>query len=172
MSSAKKVILPGVFTALLLGGQLALSGISGVEVVTVLLLSFTYYFGIVQGLFVANAFSLLRCFIFGFYPVVILLYLIYYNLFVVIIGLLGKAFNHEYSLKKHLIVIVAAVLLTASFTMIDNILTPLMYAFNLNATKAYFIASLPTLFGQCICTSVTVSLLFPVLVGVLKKLNL
>jgi ribose/xylose/arabinose/galactoside ABC-type transport system permease subunit len=78
MNSAKKIILPGVFTALLIGGQLALSGISGIEVVTVLLLTFVYKYGIGQGLLVANSFSLLRCFIFGFIPNVIVLYLIYY----------------------------------------------------------------------------------------------
>ena len=86
MNSAKKIILPGVFTALLIGGQLVLSGISGIEIVTVLLLTFVYRYGIGQGLFVANAFSLLRCFIFGFMPNVILLYLIYYNIFVFVFG--------------------------------------------------------------------------------------
>ena len=79
MKSAKKIILPGVFTALLIGGQFALSGISGIEIVTVLLLTFVYKYGIKQGLFVANAFSLIRCFIFGFIPSVLILYLIYYN---------------------------------------------------------------------------------------------
>ena len=58
MYSAKKVVLPGVFTALLIGGQLILSGVSGVEVVTVLLLAFAYRYGVKQGLLVANAFSL------------------------------------------------------------------------------------------------------------------
>ena len=79
MYTAKKIILPGVFTALLLGAQLVLSGISGIELVTVLLLTFAYKYGIKQGLFVANAFSLLRCFLFGFYPNVLILYLLYYN---------------------------------------------------------------------------------------------
>ena len=103
--SAKKIILPGVFTALLIGGQLALSGISGIEVVTVLLLTFVYKYGIGQGLLVANSFSLLRCFIFGFMPNVIVLYLIYYNIFVLVFGFLGKVFRHEYSIKKHIMVV-------------------------------------------------------------------
>lgn len=72
MRTAKEISLISVFTALLIGGQFILSGISGIEIVTVLLLSFSYYFGITRGLFVANAFSLLRCFIFGFFPIVII----------------------------------------------------------------------------------------------------
>ena len=72
MRTAKEIALISVFTALLIGGQFVLSGISGIEIVTVLLLSFSYYFGIRRGLLVANAFSLLRCFIFGFFVNVII----------------------------------------------------------------------------------------------------
>ena len=168
MNSAKKIILPGVFTALLIGGQLALSGISGIEVVTVLLLTFVYKYGIVQGLLVANSFSLLRCFIFGFIPNVIVLYLIYYNIFVLVFGFLGKVFRHEYSIKTHIIVLFISIIMTAMFTMVDNILTPLMYGFTANAAKAYFIASLYTVIPQITCTFLTVLIIFPGLLKVLK----
>ena len=168
MNSAKKIILPGVFTALLIGGQLVLSGISGIEIVTVLLLTFVYRYGIGQGLFVANAFSLLRCFIFGFMPNVILLYLIYYNIFVLVFGFIGKTFRHEYSIKKHVVVVFVAVIMTAFFTMTDNVLTPLIYGFTANAAKAYFVASLYTVIPQISCTFVTVLIIFPVLFKVLK----
>ena len=168
MNSAKKIILPGVFTALLIGGQLALSGISGIEVVTVLLLTFVYKYGIVQGILVANSFSLLRCFIFGFIPNVIVLYLIYYNIFVLVFGFLGKVFRHEYSIKKHIIVLFISIIMTAMFTMVDNILTPLMYGFTANAAKAYFIASLYTVIPQITCTFLTVLIIFPGLLKVLK----
>lgn len=168
MDSAKKVILPGVFTALLIGGQLVLSGISGIEIVTVLLLTFVYRYGIGQGLFVANAFSLLRCFIFGFMPNVILLYLIYYNIFVLVFGFIGKTFRHEYSIKKHIIVVIVAVVMTVFFTITDNVLTPLMYGFTENTAKAYFVASLYTVIPQISCTFVTVLIIFPVLIKVLK----
>ncbi len=66
MRSAKEITILGLFVALLIGGQFVLSGISGIEIVTVLFTSFCFYFGIVRGLVVATAFSLLRCFIFGF----------------------------------------------------------------------------------------------------------
>ena len=66
MKTAKDIALTGVYTALLIGAQVALSALSGIEVVTVLLLSFCYCFGIARGLAVANSFSLLRCLVFGF----------------------------------------------------------------------------------------------------------
>lgn len=169
MNSAKKIILPGVFTALLVAGQLALSGISGIEVVTVLLLTFVYKYGIGQGLLVANSFSLLRCFIFGFMPNVIVLYLIYYNIFVLVFGFLGKVFRHEYSIKKHMIVVAIAILMTVLFTITDNVLTPLMYGFTANAAKAYFVASLYTVMPQIVCTFATVLIIFPGLLRVLKE---
>lgn len=168
MRSAKKIIAPSMFTALLIGAQLALSGISGVELVTVLLLTFAYCFGITQGLLVANAFSLLRCFIFGFYPSVVLLYLVYYNLFVVVFGLFGMFFKREYSVPKHAAIVALAVILTISFTLIDDFLTPLVCGFSANATKVYFTASLPVAARQSFCAFVTVAVLFPPL---LKAMN-
>ena len=168
MNSAKKIILPGVFTALLIGGQLALSGISGIEIVTVLLLAFVYKYGVGQGLLVANSFSLLRCFIFGFMPNVLILYLVYYNIFVLVFGFLGKVFRHEYSIKKHILVVIIAIIMTILFTIIDNILTPLMYGFTANAAKAYFVASLYTVIPQLVCTFATVVVLFPVLLKIVR----
>ena len=41
MKTAKEFIYPAVFTAMLIGAQLVLSGVAGVEIVTVLLLAFT-----------------------------------------------------------------------------------------------------------------------------------
>lgn len=171
MKSTKDIVLCGVFTAILIGGQLALSGISGIEVVTVLFLSFCYRFKTKYGLLVANAFSLLRCFIFGFYISVILLYLIYYNLFALLFGWLGKKFNSEYTIKKHSIIVVYVVLMTIAFTMIDNVLTPLIYGFNLKAAKAYAIASLTSVIPQTICALVTSIVLFPPILKLLKTIK-
>lgn len=168
MSLAKKIVLPSVFTALLIGGQFALSGVRGVEVVTVLLLSFAFRYGIKQGLLVANAFSILRCFIFGFFPTVIALYLIYYNLFVIVFGALGYAFKRKYGIKAHVCAVVLAALTTFSFTLIDDVLTPLVFGFSLNAAKSYFYASIPTAIAQTVCAVLTTLFLFPVIIKVLK----
>lgn len=163
MRAAKEIALNGVFTALLIGGQFVLSGISGVEIVTVLLLSFSYYFGIRRGLFVANAFSLLRCLIFGFFPNVIILYLVYYNLFVLAFGLLGIRFKKELNLVIHIILVITACIMTIIFTGLDDIITPLYYRFSIDAMRAYALASLTTVIPQVICTIVTVSFLLPIL---------
>ncbi len=163
MRAAKEIALNGVFTALLIGGQIVLSGISGVEIVTVLLLSFSYYFGIRRGLFVANAFSLLRCLIFGFFPNVIILYLVYYNLFVLAFGLLGIRFKKELNLVIHIILVIAACIMTIIFTGLDDIITPLYYRFSIDAMRAYALASLTAVIPQVICTIVTVSFLLPIL---------
>ena len=88
--TAKKIAVCAVMVALLLAVQYIFSFIAGVELVSVLLLSFCYVFGVYCGLLTATTFSLLRCFLYGFVPNVIVLYLIYYNLFALIFGLLGK----------------------------------------------------------------------------------
>ena len=171
MITAKKVILPGVFTALLIGAQLVLSGVSGIELVTVLLLTFVYKYGTKQGLLVATAFSLLRCFLFGFFPNVVVLYLVYYNLFALVFGMMGQVFKREYTLKKHILLIGMAVILTAAFTLLDDVITPWMCAFTWKATKAYFLASLYTMFSQMLCAGLTVSFIFPPLLRVLRLLD-
>ena len=171
MKTAKNITLPSVYTAILIGGQFVLSGISGIEIVTVLLLAFCYKYGVKQGLLVANAFSLLRCFLFGFYLNVLILYFVYYNTFVIVFGLLGKEFNNSYGIKSHIVIIVVAMIMTALFTLFDNVLTPLIYGFSQNATKAYFLASLYTVVPQIMCTMVTVTFLFPLIIKVLPKNN-
>lgn len=67
-ATAKEIAFIGLMAALLIACQLALSGLQGIEVVTVLFLAFCYSFGVVRGVIVANCFSLLRCLIWGFFP--------------------------------------------------------------------------------------------------------
>lgn len=167
-NTAKNVAIAGVYVALLIGGQFALSGVAGIEIVTVLLLTYCYVCGVRQGMLVANAFTLLRCFIFGFVPNVLILYFVYYNLFAVVFGLVGKAFARDYSVTKHIALVLSAVVMTALFTVTDNIITPLMYGFSSSATKGYWVASLYTMVPQLICSLVTVSLFFPPLYKLLK----
>lgn len=88
--STKDVVYPALMCALLIAGQYVFSFVSGVEIVTVLLLCFSVAFGVKRGVLCAVAFSLLRCLVFGFFPNVVLLYLIYYPTFAAAFGLLGK----------------------------------------------------------------------------------
>ena len=151
-SAAKEIALLSMMTALLIGGQFALSMIQGVEVETVLLCSFACVFGVKRGMVTATAFSLLRCFIFGFFPSVIILYLVYFNLFALFFGVFKNVF-----IGKYPFVIIFAVLMTVMFTFIDDIITPLMYNIML---KPYFIASLPVMGVQSLNAAVTVAFLF------------
>ena len=83
--SAKDCAYIAVFAALTIAAQLALSVLPGVEAVTVLFISFSFVFGIKRGVIAATAFTLLRQFVFGVFPVVLVLYLIYFNLLACII---------------------------------------------------------------------------------------
>lgn len=172
MKTAKEIALISVFTALLIGGQFVLSGISGIEIVTVLLLSFAYYFGIRKSLLVVNAFSLLRCFIFGFFPNVIILYLIYYNLFVLIFGLLGIKFKKKLDIRIHIVLVIVACFMTFMFTGLDNIITPLYYRFSIDAMKAYTLVSLTAVVPQIICTILTVVIFLPILLKTYLSMRL
>lgn len=169
--STKNLIIAGLYTALLIVSQLALSAIAGIEVVTVLLLAFCFTRGVKQGVMVATSFSLIRCFVFGFTPNVLLLYVIYYNLFAIIVGFSGHVFSNKYSVLAHVVITVIAVGLTATFTFLDCLITPLVYMFSQKAAYAYFIGSTPVLFSQIICTLATVILLFFPLTKVLSNIN-
>ena len=166
------VAVVAVFTALLLAAQYALWFVKGVEAVTVLLLVFSYRFGVRCGVLSAVAFSLLRCLLFGFFPNVVLLYLIYYPLFAACFGGVGNALRRRADLKTQLLLTALAVLFTAFFTLLDDAVTPLFYGYTKEAALAYFIASLPTMAMQCACALLTVFLLFRPLMAVLRRVRL
>mgnify|MGYP005768041289 FL=1 len=166
------VAVVAVFTALLLAAQYALWFVKGVEAVTVLLLVFSYRFGVRCGVLSAVAFSLLRCLLFGFFPNVVLLYLIYYPLFAACFGGVGNALRRRADLKTQLLLTALAVLFTALFTLLDDAVTPLFYGYTKEAALAYFLASLPTMTMQCACALLTVFLLFRPLMAVLRRVRL
>ena len=166
------VAVVAVFTALLLAAQYALWFVKGVEAVTVLLLVFSYRFGVRCGVLSAVAFSLLRCLLFGFFPNVVLLYLIYYPLFAACFGGVGNALRRRADLKTQLLLTALAVLFTAFFTLLDDAVTPLFYGYTKEAALAYFLASLPTMAMQCACALLTVFLLFRPLMAVLRRVRL
>jgi len=171
MKSAKDIALVGVCAALLIGGQMALHSISGVEVVTVMLLCFSFSMGAARGMAAATVFSLLRCFIFGFYPNVMALYLIYYNLFALFFGWLGVRLEGKKEGLRLILCAASAVVLTSCFTLLDDVLTPLIYGFSPRAARTYFFASLYAMVTQMICSAVTVTLLFAPLTRLLRKVR-
>ncbi len=160
-----------ICAAMLIGGQMALSGISGIEIVTVMMLCFCFSYGIRVGVAIATVFSLLRCFVFGFQVNVIVLYLAYYNLFAIFFGWLGTRFTGKISFLKKVFVVASAMAFTVFFTLLDDVITPLVFGFHRNAAMVYFAQSLYALIPQTICTMVTVSVLFTPLTAVIRRID-
>ena len=156
--TAKECALLAVFVAVVIAAQMVLSFIPGVEIVTVLFVSYSFVAEWKRGMFTATAFSLLRQIIFGFFPTVLILYLVYYNLLAFCFGLLGKKIKRP--IKALPLIVVIACLGTVLFSMIDNVLTPIWYGYGARATRAYFFASLSFMVPQVICTAISVSCLF------------
>lgn len=166
---AKDLALISIYTAMLIGGQLIFSWIAGIEIVTVLLVTFCYSFGVKRSLILVNAFLWLRCIIFGFFPTVVILYIVYYNLFAIVFAIIGKMQKQRITVINVTIVVIFAALMTTLFTLFDDVITPLFYQFNEKAAKAYVISSLVPLGTQVLCSIITVALLFPLLEKLLTQ---
>lgn len=167
--SAKECAYVAVFTGLLIAVQLVLSALPGIELVTLLLVTFSFTMGVHRSIISATLFSLLRQFIFGFSPTVLILYLIFYNLLCLCFGLLGKRLKAN--IKGLIIVVVATAIISTLFTLLDDIITPLYLGYSLKATKAYFFASLPVMAIQTACASISVFCLFLPLNKVFEKVK-
>lgn len=165
---ARDVTLIAVYTALLIGAQFALSFAAGVEVVSVLLACFCAAFGVKRGVITAVAFSLLRCIVFGAFPTVIILYLIYYPLYALVCAFCGKLKGW----LRYGVTLAAVAVMTVLFTLLDDVITPLFYGYVAEAWTGYFIASLPTMLVHTVCVVGTTALLFPPLVTLFEKLKL
>jgi hypothetical protein len=159
IQSAKEVARTAVFVALVIGSQYALSALPFVEVVSLLFICYAFVFGVVRGVVAAVAFALLRQLLFGFYPVVLILYLVYFSMLSVVFGLLPRWCKWT-GWRLLIIATLLAVVCTACFTLLDDVLTPLYYSYTPRAAEIYFKASIPFLIGQTICVSVSVAGLF------------
>ena len=156
--SAKECAFIAVFVATVIAAQLALSALPGVEVVTALFVSYSFAFGVRRGCVAAIVFSLLRQLLFGFFPTVLIVYLMYYTIVTAVFGLLGKRVKN--SLKYLWIIVMAACVCSVCFTMLDNIITPCFLGYGAKAWRLYAYASLPIMGAQTATVAVTVSLLF------------
>ena len=134
--TAKECALLAVFVAVVIASQLALSAVPGVEIVTVLFVAYSFSVGAKRGMLASTAFSLLRQVIFGFFPVVLVLYLVYYNLLALGFGALGRRIKSP--VKSLPWIVALACMGTILFSVTDNILTPLWYGYTERAIRAYF----------------------------------
>lgn len=156
--TAKECAYVAVFVALVIALQVVFSAVPGVELVTVMFVSFSFAMGIRRGMISATCFSLLRQMIFGFFPKILILYFVYFNVLTLFFGIVGKSIKNK--LKFLPIIVILACFCTVCFTMFDNILTPLWYGYSERATKLYFKASLPFMIPQVISTAVSTAVLF------------
>lgn len=163
--SAKELAVLAVFVALLLGGQALFSAVPGVEIVTALVVCFSFAFGASRGMLAVTAFSLLRNFLFGLFPTALILYLIYYNILALTFGLLGRC-KWKKTWQTLLVVLPTACFCTTFFTALDNVITPLFFRFNETAWKGYALSSVSVMIPQIICVLITVGALFLPLVKV------
>lgn len=240
---SKEIAYIAVTCALLIGGQYVFSFVAGVEIITLISVCFAYVFGIKRGVLCAVAFSLLRCFIFGFYPAAVILYLIYYPLLAVVFGSLGhikdgtfenypvyfavlvnvmlggiaclcalcygldliktsrlykvtlnvllwvvfalcaclavtfdglfiakKIFKKQTAGALKLITVTSlAAVCTVCFTLLDDIISPLILGLSFGGALAYFYSSFLAMLPQVVCTIVSVSTLFLPLTTILKR---
>ncbi len=157
LRTSKEIAYVAVFVALVIAAQLVFAMIPGLEVVTVLFVSYAFAFGVCRGTLAATAFSLLRQLVFGFVPSVLALYLLYFNFLTSLFGLLGRIVKRP-SLNLWWLVVIACVC-TALFSMLDNLITPFWLGYGWEETKKYFVLSLPVMFPQIGCTGVTVGFL-------------
>ena len=163
--TAKELARIALFVGLSIGVQYAFSALPGVEAVTLLFAVFAFVYGCVRGCVAAVAFALLRQLLFGFFPTVMLLYLLYYPLLACVFGLLGRwVRGWKGGAKTEVMAVVLAVALacvcTAAFTMLDNLLTPWLLAYTPKAAEVYFKASIPTMLLQMACAAISVGTLF------------
>ena len=156
--TAKDCAYIAVFVALVISAQLALSAIPGIEVVTVLFITYAFTFGVMKGTLSATVFSLVRQLIFGVDLKVLALYLLYYNLLTAVFGVLGGKIKEPKEKMPWLILI--ACVCTVCFTLIDNLLTPLWYGYTKKMAWLYFKYSLPVVVPQTLCTGLTTGVLF------------
>lgn len=123
LTPSKRVAYTAVMCALLIGGQLALSAVSGVEIVTVLMVCFCCVSGVRTGAVCAVAFTLLRCFLFGFHPTAFILYLIYFPSLALVFGGMGHIKKQVYESCPPLLtaVVCTALILIAGASLFCNL---------------------------------------------------
>ncbi len=169
--SAKELAVLGLMTALMVGVQIPLSFVSGVELITVLFLAFTTVNKNPRALIVGLCFSFLRCIYFGFFPTVVILYIIYYCLFAVVFGALGGFIEKREKIARVLICTLVACVMTVIFTLLDDIISPLFYGMSLSQAYGYFLSSIPVMTVHIISTFISVLILYLPLEKLFRKIK-
>ncbi len=154
--ASKECAYLATFVALVIAAQLCLSFLPGIELVTLLFISYSFAFGWKRGMIAATVFSTLRQFIFGFFPNIFLLYLVYYNFLTFLFGCLGSVKPARSLWWLTLL----ACLCTAFFSLIDCAINFFWFGLTAEGLKGYFLATLAVALPHIGCTAVTVGVLF------------
>ena len=133
INTAKDCAFLATFVAVVIAIQLGLSFVPGVELVTVLFVCYSFAMGVKRGMLAATVFALLRQLVFGFYPVVLILYVVYFNFLTLCFGFLGKKESDKFVFL--ILITFIACLFTVAFSMLDNVLTPLWYGYSKKAMR-------------------------------------
>ena len=160
MIHARKIAISALVCAMLIAVQYVFSAVKGVELVTVFFFAFCFSFGAWYGITVAVCYSLLRCFLFGFFPNVTILYLVYYTLFAVVAAVVGRIFSNKSKMAKLIASTLSAILLVIVFSLLDDLITPIVYSYNGKQWQIYIYQSLPVMLTQGISAAVSTLLLF------------
>src|SRR5690554_6818074 len=112
--TTKKIALIGLFAALLVGGQLALSGVPNIEVVTLFIILFCYAFGLELSIIAVFIFCLIEAFVFGLNTWVVA-YFIYWPLLT-----FTTSFLNKFGYKKNIAYIFLGVIMTVMFCFITS----------------------------------------------------
>lgn len=158
ISLAKECTFLAVMVAILIASQFVLSAVAGVEIVTVLFLSYSFVFGGKRGVAVAGVFAILRQIIFGFFLNVLILYVLYYTILCAVFGGLGKKIKPNGT--GLVVIVIFACVCTVFFTLLDCVITPVYLGYSMRAMRIYFLSSLPIMCMQVLNAGITVSLLF------------
>ena len=156
ISLSKEIAYIAVMCARLIGGQYIFSFAAGVEIVTVLLVCFSAVFGVRAGVTCAVCFSLLRCLIFGFYPNVLILYLVYYPALAALFGGLGHIRMQRFPIGFAAVVNVVLIGIACACV--------LLYALDLIQVSRFYKVTLCVLlwiiFALCIALCIAFDVLF------------
>ena len=164
----RNLVFTALYAAILITDQQVFSTIDGIELVTPLFLGFCYVFG-TDGYFLAVVFALLRCLVFGFSPAVILLYLLYYPAFCWNIIFVKRHLKQLKGLRLDLVLSLLAFADTILFTLLDDLITPLIHGFSKAVWLAYFMASLPVAISQSVLAFLSTGILILPLLSVLQR---
>lgn len=118
----KKIVLTAMFAATITGGKFALMALPNIEVVTLLIMLYTYTFGFLMGLGATLIFVVIETFLFSFNTWVIS-YLIHWPLVCILTGITKRLIDKN----KVIVPALIACIITALFGLLTSLVDTLVF---------------------------------------------